>query len=68
MPPRLYWPRTALAAISASASSTWIARSNLTFSSRIASGWNDVGGSIRNSDSTCSTWFCTMSRIAPAVS
>ena len=45
-----------------------IARSSFSFSSRIASGWNDVGGFIRNSDSTCNTWFCTMSRIAPAVS
>ena len=68
MPPRVYCPRTAFAAISASSSSGRMARSSFTFSSRIASAWKEVGGSMRNSDSTCRTWFCTMSRIAPVVS
>ena len=68
VPPRVYCPRTAWPAMSASSSSGWIARSSLTFSSRIASGWKEVGGSMRNNDSTCRTWFCTMSRIAPVVS
>jgi hypothetical protein len=68
MPPRPYCPRTARRAISCAPANGLIAGSSFSFSSRIASGWNDVGGSMRNSDNICSTWFCTMSRIAPAVS
>ena len=39
--------------------------SSFTFSSRTASASSDTGGSIAMSESTCSRWFCTMSRIAP---
>ena len=35
---------------------------------RTASGENEAGGSIRASASTWSTWFCRMSRVAPACS
>ena len=63
MTPRVYWPRTT--------SSGWmgaIARSTFTFSSRMASASNELGGSMVSSDTTCSTWFCRISRNAPTSS
>ena len=41
------------------------ARSTLSFSSRRSSASNSTGGSIANMASSCSRWFCTMSRSAP---
>ena len=38
------------------------------FSSRNASAWVEVGGSMATRQRSCSMWFCTMSRKAPAVS
>ena len=43
-------------------------RSTLTFSSRTAVASKSTGGSIATSASSCSIWFCTMSRSAPAPS
>ena len=43
-------------------------RSTLTFSSRTASASNATGGSMAVRESSCSMWFCTMSRRMPAVS
>ena len=42
------------------------ARSTFTFSSRIDCASSDDGGSIATRQSSCSMWFCTMSRSAPA--
>ena len=44
------------------------ARSTFSFSSRTASASSRAGGSIATRQSSCSIWFCTMSRSAPAVS
>jgi hypothetical protein len=40
-------------------------RSTLTFSSRTSVAPKVAGGSIATSASSCSMWFCTMSRSAP---
>ena len=65
--PALYWPRT----VSRATSATVIGRSErstLSFSSRTASGSSDTGGSMATMHSSCSKWFCTMSRRAPVPS
>ena len=43
-------------------------RSTLSFSSRTESAAIEVGGSMATRQSSCSMWFCTMSRSAPDLS
>jgi hypothetical protein len=44
------------------------ARSTFSFSSRTASASIDDGASMATRQKSCSIWFCTMSRSAPALS
>ena len=67
MAPARYWPRTVLLSMSCAVNGL-SARSTLIFSSRTASGSMLPGGSMARIQSSCSRWFCTMSRAAPVPS
>ena len=43
-----------------------MAENTLTFSLRMASAWNEAGGSIAVRASSCRRWFWNMSRSTPA--
>ena len=64
MEPLRYWPRTVALATSAPLIG-FSERSTLSFSSRSALASSEAGGSIATRQSSCSIWFCTMSRSAP---
>ena len=67
-PPTLpgpYCPRTVPSPLLVS---TRMALSTLTFSFRTESAENSDGGSIAVRARSCNRWFCTMSRITPALS
>ncbi|MCY1379875.1 hypothetical protein D9M69_676360 [compost metagenome] len=59
-----YWPRTVFSATSCGVIGLSAFRI-LIFSSRMASSERLAGGSIATMHSSCSRWFCTMSRSAP---
>ena len=64
--PRVYCARTVSRRTSSGVGGV-IACSTLTFSSRTLSASKDAGGSMHTSVSSCSMWFCTRSRSAPAL-
>ncbi len=64
MLPERYWPRTTSRA-TLSGVKGLSERRTLSFSSRIASAPLFEGGSIAIMVSSCSAWFCTMSRSVP---
>ena len=65
--PSPYWPRTVRSRTFAGVMGR-MARRTLTFSSRTASAWKAMGGSMATRARSWNMWFWIMSRRTPAVS